>query len=53
MLLLENKYDLFKKITFDKISSEYENKLKAYDEELSKNILNYEEEIREKNKKTF
>ena len=53
MLLLENKYDLFKKITFDKISSEYENKLKDYDQELSEKILNYEEEIKEKNKKNI
>lgn len=53
MLLLENKYDLFKKITFDKISSQYENKLKAYDQELSEKILKYEEEVKEKKEKNI
>lgn len=53
MLLLENKYDLFKKITYDKKLSDYEKELNSLKTKLEEDIKNYEEDLKEKNRKTL
>ncbi len=53
MLLLENKYGLFKKITYDKKSEYYKNELKEYDEKLSEELSSFEKDLEEKTKKSI
>ncbi|HHX67876.1 MAG: hypothetical protein WAO56_04335 [Miniphocaeibacter sp.] len=48
MLLLENKYDLFKKITYDKKLNFFNKELEEYNKTLAKNLTSYEEELRKK-----
>ncbi|QQK07361.1 hypothetical protein [Miniphocaeibacter halophilus] len=48
MLLLENKYDLFKKITYDKKLSFFNKELDEYEKALAKDLADYEKELKNK-----